>query len=89
MNEIIDMVGMVAAIILPLFKIPLIVRIIRRKSSDDISLVWALGVWVCMILMAPSALTSEDHVWKTFTYFNVSFFTVVTICVLRYRRWKK
>ena len=88
MHQIFETIGMISAIILPLFNIPLIVRIIRRKSSQDISLVWCLGVWICMLLMAPSALTSTDHVWKTFTYFNVSFFTVVTFTVLRYRQWK-
>ena len=88
MKEIFDRLGMVSAIILPFFNLPLIIRIIRRKSSDDISLVWVLGVWVGMLLMAPAALTSDDHVWKTFTYFNVSFFTVVMITVLKYRHGK-
>src|SRR5437870_10940253 len=52
-----------AAVILPLFNIPLIVRIQQRRSSQDVSLTWALGVWACFVLMLPSGLTSrsEEH----------------------------
>jgi hypothetical protein len=40
-------IALIAAIALPLFNIPLIVRIIKRKSSEDMSISWALGVWIC------------------------------------------
>lgn len=79
-------IGLIAGIILPLFNIPLIVRIVKRKSSEDISLSWALGVWSCIVLMAPRAFTSEDMVWRIFSYINTFLFTVVVIIVLRYRK---
>ena len=84
-KEIIDTIGLIVAIILPLWNIPLVVNIIKRKSSRDISLWWALGVWVCMLLMAPSGFTSQDVVWKTFSLVNLILFTVVVIVTVRFR----
>ena len=83
---LIDKVALVAGIILPFFNIPLIVRIIKRKSSNDISLIWALGVWICILLMAPSGFKSDDIVWRVFNYMNVALFTLVMIFVVKYRR---
>ena len=86
MNSIFQTMGMMGAIFLPLFNIPLIVRIIKRKSSRDISLWWAIGVWVGIIMMAPAGLTSQDIVWRTFNYTNVVLFTCVVIATLKYRK---
>jgi uncharacterized protein with PQ loop repeat len=80
-----EQISLIAAVVLPFFNIPLILRVIRRKSSRDISLSWALGVWVCILLMAPSGFKSEDVVWRVFNYINTVFFTVVMLVVLRYR----
>ena len=81
----INSIGVVAAAVLPLFNIPLIFRIVKRKSSEDISLCWALGVWVCILLMAPSGFTSADIVWRTFNYTNLLLFTGVVFVTLKYR----
>lgn len=81
----IQMIGLVAGVILPLWNIPLIIRIQRRKSSQDISLPWALGVFVCLLLMFPSALMSSDVVFKTFSIANIVLFTAVVVQVVRYR----
>jgi len=89
MTELIEKIGFIAAISVPLFNIPLIIRIIQRKSSDDISLTWVLGVWICFILMLPSGLISDDIVWRAFNIANITFFTVVVIVTLRYRFVKK
>ena len=83
---IIDKIAFCAAIILPLFNIPLIIKMVQRKSSQDISLCWVLGVWICILLMAPSGFRSEDVVWRTFNYFNVALFTMVVVATLRYRK---
>ncbi len=85
-ETLIDKIAFVAAIALPLFNIPLITKVIRRKSSADISLCWVLGVWGCILLMAPSGFLSEDVVWRTFNYFNVVMFTAVAAVTVRYRR---
>ena len=82
----IQTVGLIAGIILPLFNIPLIVKIIKRKSSRDISLIWVLGVWICIVLMSPSAFTSKDIVWRTFSYSNILLFTIVMIVTVKYHR---
>ena len=84
-----EKVALIAAIILPLWNIPLIVRIIKRKSSDDISLHWALGVWVCFLLMAPDGLRSEDPVWRVFNIVNLTMFSAVVFTVLAYRKKRR
>jgi len=82
----IEKVALVAAVVLPLWNIPLIVKIVKRKSSADISIHWALGVWTCFLLMAPQAITSSDIVWRTFTIANLILFSLVVISVVAYRK---
>lgn len=81
----IEIIGVIAAVILPFWNIPLIVRIQKRKSSKDISLSWALGVWICFILMFPSAIMSKDIVFKTFSIVNMILFSFVVVQTIRYR----
>lgn len=81
----IEKIGWIAAVALPLWNIPLILRIGRRRSSGDISLGWALGVEACLLAMLPSGLASADPVFKIFTVVNVAMFSAVVIQVLRYR----
>jgi len=84
-----ETVSLVAAIVLPFFNIPLIMKVIQRKSSQDISLCWALGVWVCILLMAPSGFKSVDIVWRTFNYVNITLFTAVMLVTLKYRNGRQ
>ncbi len=85
----IEKIALIAAIVLPLWNIPLIVRIFRRKSSSDISLSWALGVWTCLVLMAPAGFRSQDLVWRTFNITNLFLFSWVMLFVIYYRRGQK
>ncbi|MDP3792019.1 MAG: hypothetical protein Q8R38_08275 [Candidatus Omnitrophota bacterium] len=80
-------IALIAAIVLPLWNIPLIVRVIKRRSSKDLSIPWAVGVWTCFVLMAPEALHSPDIVWRAFNIVNLILFTAVTAVVLWYRRF--
>ena len=82
-------IAFIAAIALPLFNIPLIVRVIKRRSSKDLSISWALGVWACFLLMLPEALRSPDAVWRVFSIMNIALFTCVVITVLVYRKGKQ
>lgn len=82
-------IAFIAAIVLPLWNIPLIVRIIKRKSSKDISIHWAFGVWTCLLLMAPEGFRSSDPVWRAFNIMNLIFFTAVVIAVVVYRKTDK
>lgn len=84
--DMIKLIGLIAAIVLPLWNIPLIIRIEKRKSSKDISVLWAVGVWVCIIFMFPSALVSTDVVYKTFSIINIILFTGVAIQTIRFRK---
>lgn len=82
----IETIGVVAAVTLPLWNIPLIARVIKRKSSRDMSLWWVMGVWVSFLLMAPSGFQSKEVVWKVFNIANLTIFTIVVGVVLRYRK---
>ena len=84
-----EKIAFIAAIVLPLWNIPLIMRIIKRRSSKDISLYWVLGVWTCFVLMAPEGFTSPDPVWRAFNIMNIILFTAVLITVLAYRKGRK
>ena len=86
MTNWIQKIGMVSGIALPLFNIPLIVKLIKRKSSKDFSLSWAVGVWVCIVLMTPQALRSEDIAFKAYGIVNIIFFSIVVFFVLKYRK---
>jgi len=82
----IEKMALVAAIGLPLWNIPLVIRIVKRKSSEDISIYWAFGVWSCLVLMAPQAFRSSDIVWRAFNIANLTLFSVVLMVVLAYRK---
>lgn len=84
-----DTIGLWAGIVLPLWDIPLIVRILQRKSSDDISLVWAWGIWGSSVAMAPSAFVVGNIPAIGFNIVNVLTLTVVLIIVLKYHRGVK
>lgn len=77
--------GMAASIIMPLFNIPLIIKIWRRKSSTDLSLVWTLGIWGSIIVMLPSSLISSDPVFRIFGITNFVLFSGVVFSVLKFR----
>jgi hypothetical protein len=85
-DQAIQVVGATAAAILPLFNIPLIIRLVKRKCSDDFSITWALGVWTCIALMTPQTLRSPDKSFYIFGIMNIVFFTLVTFFILKYRR---
>jgi uncharacterized protein with PQ loop repeat len=85
MDAWIETVGMVSGVLLPLFNIPLIVKLVKRKSSKDFSVLWAVGVWICIVCMTPQALRSSDLAFRAFGVVNVIFFSVVTFFILKYR----
>jgi uncharacterized protein with PQ loop repeat len=84
--EWVEKIGLVAAVTVPVFNIPLIARIVKRKSSEDISLTWVVGVWICFVLMLPSGLMTDDVVWKAFNTANIIFFTVVMVVSVKYHK---
>ena len=86
MEETAKVVGMVAGAAMPLFNIPLIVKIVRRKSCEDLSLTWVVGVWGCIALMFPASITSEDIVLKAFGISNLLLFSAVLGVVVYYKR---
>ena len=81
-----ERLGFFAAVLMPFWNIPLIIRLEQRKSAGDISLAWVLGVWACIVLMLPAGLQSPDPAYRAFCLVNSVFFTVVVIQVLRYRK---
>lgn len=83
--NIIKIVGIGASIVLPLFNIPLVLKIRKRGSSKDFSKTWAIGVWTCILLMTPSVYFSPDIVFKVFGVMNLVLFSVVVVYILKYR----
>lgn len=84
-NSWIQSLGLVSSIALPLFNFPLMWRMIQRKSSEDLSLAWVIGVYVCLIGMLPSSLASTDFVFTAFGIANLVLFTGVLYLVVYYR----
>ena len=76
--------GMVSAVAMPFFDIPLIWRIIQRQSSEDISLIWTFGIWICILGMLPSSWVSPDPILKAFGVVNTVLFTAVVGVVVWY-----
>ena len=56
-----------------------------NRVSADISMAWAFGVFICMMGMLPSGLTSGDTIFKVFTVGNCLLFGAVVVQILRYR----
>jgi len=81
-----ELLALVASVIMPLWNIPLIVKMIQRKSSHDLSLFWLWGIWTCMLLMVPWALVTQELVLKAFSLVNFILFSGVVITVMKYRR---
>jgi len=78
----IQTLALLSGILMPFFNIPLIIRIVRRRSSQDISLLWVVGVWFCVIAMLPHSLQSPEPVLLGFGVVNALFFTGVLATVL-------
>ncbi|MBF0595296.1 MAG: hypothetical protein HQL22_10065 [Candidatus Omnitrophica bacterium] len=81
-----ELLALVASVVMPMWNIPLIVQIFRRKSSADLSLYWAWGVWTCMLLMVPWAFITSDQVLRVFSIINFVLFSGVVIAVMKYRK---
>lgn len=84
--KLVQWLGMIGAVSMPIFNIPLIVRIWRRRSSEDISLTWVTGVWLCVLAMLPSSTFSPDPVLKAYGVINAIAFTCVFIVVMKFRK---
>lgn len=77
--------GMIASVVMPMFNIPLVLKIWRRRSSADISIVWTFGIWVSIIVMLPAAVTSDDMIFRIFGVINFLMFSLVVFTVLKFR----
>ncbi len=86
--ETIKIMGVVASVILPMFNIPLILKIRKTGSSKDFSLTWAFGILGCTLLMMPSVLLTPDIVFKAFGIINLVSFSTVMFYILKYHRHK-
>jgi len=87
-TEAIKVVGVVASVILPLFNIPLILKIRKTGSSKDYSLTWTFGIMGCTLLMLPAVLSTHDIVFKAFGIINLVTFSTVMFYILKYHRRK-
>jgi len=85
LTEIVKIAGMAASVLMPLFNIPLVYKIWKRRSSADISLLWSLGVWGSILIMLPASLISSDPVFRIFGVTNFVLFSSVVFSVLKFR----
>ncbi|NQT90964.1 MAG: hypothetical protein HQ558_06900 [Candidatus Omnitrophica bacterium] len=79
-------ISLIAAVVLPLWNMPLIMRIIQRRSSEDISIWWAIGVWTCLLLMLPHGLVTEEVVFRWFTIVNFVIFSLAASVVIIFHK---
>ncbi len=86
MEKFWEKLSFIAAVTMPIWNIPLIVKVIKRRSASDISLGWVFGIWLSFLAMAPGAYLSTDITVKGFAYSNILVFTVVVFVVMRYRK---
>lgn len=87
--SILAKISMIAGILLPFWNIPLIVRVVRRRSSKDISLYWAFGVWFCLLLMLPHGLLTEEVVLTAFTISNFTLFTITALIIIIFHKERR
>lgn len=81
-------IALIIGIILPFFNIPLIYRITKRRSAEDVSLVWSLGILVCFILMQPHAVIGGEKIFALFNTINIFFLIIMNIQILRFHKPK-
>lgn len=80
-----DSMATIAGGALPLFDLSLILYVIKRKSSKDISVLWAVGLWATSVAMAPAGIMSHDIASKAFNIVNVVMLSAVVFVVIKYR----
>ncbi len=81
-----ETLGLVAATVMPFWNIPLIMRIWKRKSSDDISVPWVIGVWLSILALLPSSLVSPDLAMRIFGSVNAVLFSGVVIVTIKFHK---
>ncbi len=86
--SLVEKIGIIGSVGLPLWNIPLIINICKRRSSADLSTSWLVGVWVCSLLMLPNGLASTDIVLKSFSIVNITLFSGVVIVAFKFRQKK-
>lgn len=84
-KNLIYYLGMVGSIVLPFFNIPLIIRVVKRRSSEDISLIWLFGVFACLLAIEPAAWVSSDLTFKVFNTVNIVLYSAVFFVVIYFR----
>ncbi|MFA5068618.1 MAG: hypothetical protein WC300_06095 [Candidatus Omnitrophota bacterium] len=84
--SLLAIISLIAGIALPFWNIPLIARIIKRRSAEDISLLWGIGVWTSLLFMLPHGLITDEIVLRCFTISNFLLFTITFIIVLIYHK---
>ena len=83
-----DTIGEVTTSVLPLFNVPLILNIRKRKCSCDISLLWTAGIWGCSLVFMIVSLLSGGTLLKAIAVVNFVFFTATMLYILKYHQIK-
>ena len=83
--QMMHIIALGAAILLPLLNIPVIVSIVQNRSSKGFNLVWLLAAWVGFGLMAPSAFVSTERAWQVLSTLNFVLYSVLLVFAVIYR----
>lgn len=83
-----ELLALIGSVVMPLWNIPLIIKIRRRRSADDLSLSWLWGVWACIAVMLPWGIITTSIVLKAFSIVNFALFSCVVFIVMKYRKRK-
>lgn len=83
-----ETIAEISTSLISLFNIPFIMNIKKRKSSCDISLTWAAGIWICSVLMFVASIVSGNSIFQIIAVVNLAIFTVTALYIVRYHHIK-
>ena len=78
-----EKIGFWAGVALPLFDIPLIIHVVKRKSSADISMIWIVGLWATSVMLL---IGTKEQMAMGFNIVNVLMLTILMAVVIKYRK---
>lgn len=78
--------GYICSMIVPVFHIPLIMKLVRKKSSQEWSLLSVIGFWIATLGIQPWALMTDDRALTILNTLSLMFISVELVLVIKYRR---
>ncbi len=77
--------GTASSMVVPLFHIPLILKLYKKKSSQEWSVISVCGFWISTLGIQPWAMMTSDKALTILNSLSLLFISVEVVLVLRYR----